>query len=79
MGEVQYFRGDDATLLNERGQNDECVKLLEELLEKAKAGEIVGLSGAVQFADGSTVNRSGGFLYSQRIVGALMAAVVRLC
>lgn len=77
MGEVRYFNnGDD--LLNERGVNDECVKTIEDILAKARAGEIIGVVVENQFADGSTGSARGGFLYNSRIVGGLMGSVMAL-
>lgn len=49
------------------------VKELEELLERAKSGEIVGLTGALLHHDKSTSYRLAG-LGSRALVGALAVA-----
>lgn len=76
MGEVRYFDG--GTMLNERGYNENCVKFLEELLQKAKDGEIVGICVGMQYADGSNGATGAGFVYNQRMIGSLMSEIMRL-
>ena len=58
-------------LLDTSGKNPDCVEQLERLLQKARDGEVVGIAGAVQFKDGSTSTHRSGFIYNQRIIGAL--------
>jgi hypothetical protein len=76
MGEVRYFH--DETILTDKGVNDDCVGYLEGLLDKARNGEVVGVAVAIQFADGSTASTASGFIFNQRVVGALMTQVVKL-
>lgn len=76
MGEVRYFQ--DESILSDKGVNDDCVEYLEHLISKARDGEIVGVAVAIQFADGSTGSTTSGFIFNQRIVGALMTQVVKL-
>lgn len=70
MGDVRYFL-DASPIINTSGINEGCVEQLERLLQKAKDGEIVGIAGSVQYADGSTSGHRAGFLRTQAIVGAL--------
>lgn len=76
MGEVRYFEGGEPIL--EDGKNPECVEYLEQMLEKARSGEIVGVAIAMQYADGASSSGRAGFLFNQRVIGALMQQVVRL-
>lgn len=76
MGEVRYIA--DEKMLSDAGVNEECIDMFEGLLRKARDGEVIGAAIALQFADGSTSSACCGFLFNQRVVGALMAHVVRL-
>lgn len=76
MGEVVYTSGD--TVVTERGQNDECVECLEGLLAKARNGEITGVCVAVQYADRSTGDAVGGFIWNTALIGCLMRVVHKL-
>lgn len=77
MGDVRYFL--DATpIVNTSGINEDCVEQLEHILEKARNGEIVGIAGAVQYADGSTSGHRSGFLRIQAIVGALFCQMTSI-
>lgn len=75
MGEV--ISKDGATMLNERGQNDDCVETLERLLQKAKDGEIVGVAVSVQYADRAVGESIGGFIWNRPCIGSLMCMVAR--
>lgn len=76
MGEVRWFT--DEVILDERGQNEELVKTLEEMLQKAKDGEITGMNAGIQYADGSNGSFGSGFVKNQGMIGALMTQVFRL-
>jgi hypothetical protein len=58
--------------------NEELVKLLENLLARAKTGEVVGIAAAVQLDDGGATSPYAGALREGIIVGRLMRHVVRL-
>lgn len=75
MGEVVYTDGD--VMLNERGQNDDCIETLERLLQKAKDGEIVGVAASAQYADRSVSESVGGFIWNSPCIGSLMCMVAR--
>lgn len=77
MGEVVYKDG-SSIVVSERGQNDECITCLRELLDKAENGEVTGVAVAVQYTDRSVGETIGGFIYNRPLAGALMALVMRL-
>lgn len=76
MGEVVFTSGE--TIITDRGQNDDCVVCLENLLSKAKAGEVTGVCVAIQYADKSTGTAIGGFVWNSALIGCLMRMVHRL-
>lgn len=78
MGTVQYFSGNQDTIVDERNQNQHCIEILEDLLEKAKSGEVVGVSVAIQYFDHSTGEAMGGFLRDRSIMGSLLCLIQRL-
>lgn len=51
--------------------NEYCVAVCEDLLERARSGDIVGIAYAVQHSDGGVADRMSGFLQHQPIVGRL--------
>lgn len=73
---VVTMHGDE--IINDRGVNPQCVAAARSLIAKARAGEIVGFVGAVQFADGSTGELYGGFIRQRPIIGVLMERVAHL-
>lgn len=76
MGKIHHIYGDE--IKSSSGVNEICIEGLESLLEKARNGEVVGVSIAAQHPDGSTTGYCSGFLYNARIVGELMIQVTRL-
>lgn len=76
MAKVVYTNGDE--IIGDRGHNENCVKSLENLLQKAKDGEIVGFSAALQYADQATGTASAGFTWNSAMIGCLMILVNRL-
>ena len=51
--------------------NENTVAVLEELLEKAKSGEIVGVCAAILYHDKLAGYRIGGFIGGYAMLGAL--------
>jgi hypothetical protein len=76
MGELVHIDGE--TIASSSGENEECILRLEELLDKAKNGEVVGIVCAVQYADGAHGCAEGGFVYDVRMAGELFCAATRL-
>lgn len=76
MGVVIDTDGNEVS--SERGINETCVECLERLLSKAKDGEIVGVSVAIQYLDGSTSSTVGGYIYNRRIIGEMFTRMMML-
>lgn len=76
MGDVRYFK--DEVILNDRGENEALVGFLEEMLKKAKDGEIVGMAGGVQYVDGAGGDFTAGFVRNQMMIGTLFCAITGL-
>lgn len=57
-----------------RTRNESVIEVLRELLEKAEAGEIVGVITAQIYHDGLSGFRIGGLVGSYSMVGALEMA-----
>jgi hypothetical protein len=73
MGSLHHIEG--VEIIDQSGVNPDCVECLEELLSKAKGGEIVGVTVAAQYADGSTTGHTHGFIRSTRVVGEMMLLI----
>lgn len=56
---------------HEKQPDPDCVKAAEMLLERAKAGEIVGVSIVATYSDGAATFWSGGFVGGFSALGAL--------
>lgn len=48
-----------------------CVSALEDMLERARAGEVIGVAMAVMHSDRSSSFTFGGYLDSYGVIGAL--------
>lgn len=75
--EVVYFSNKDV-MKDASNQNAACVAALEELLQKAKDGEVVGIAYAVQYQDRSAGNAAAGFLFDTQIIGCLTRQIHRI-
>lgn len=76
MGDVSNIHGD--IIVSELGCNEDCTEVLEDLIEQARSGEIVGFVGAVQYRDNAAGITEGGYVRRYPVVGALMALVNKL-
>lgn len=76
MGTVHHIQGDEISGID--GVNEFCVEALEGLIAKANTGDVVGVSVAIQHADGATSGWTAGFVYNSRIIGELMLQLTRL-
>lgn len=76
MGTVVYT--DNSQVMSERGVNENCVSSIEDLLQKAKDGEITGYCGAIQYSDKSTGTVLAGFTWNSALIGCLMRLVHKL-
>lgn len=63
---------------NEKNVNLHCVEAIEDFLQRAKDGEVVGVIIVGQCRDGSTCDGSAGFQRPTRMAGHLMAMVHEL-
>lgn len=57
---------------------ENCVQVIEELLERARSGEVVGIVGAVQYYDDTSTYQLGGRCGSFALLGALQVALFLL-
>lgn len=69
MGVVLFKDGDQ--IVGNEGYNEECVAFLEDLLERSKQGEIIGVCAAVQYADKSAGDGQAGFFWKTGMIGCL--------
>jgi hypothetical protein len=73
MSNIKSITGE--TLSDGKTPNEMCVKGLEEMLEMARSGEIVGIAGAVQFHDNSGGYHFHGHVGSYSVLGALQVGL----
>ncbi|TNE43431.1 MAG: hypothetical protein EP341_11455 [Sphingomonadales bacterium] len=62
---------DGGPVIDGRDPNPDCVAELEDLLEMARSGEIVGIAGTIIHHDEGTSRITAGFCRSPRVVGSL--------
>lgn len=78
MSDEKVVRLHGGSAVFQPGTPDEIVvKLAEDLLERARAGEIVGVAIATEFHDGGTGDRRAGTL-SRGVVGRLFSLMQRI-
>lgn len=69
--DIRHIRGDE--IRPARGPNKNALDCITDVMGRVKSGEVVGVSIAIQYADGACGQVTGGFRKSWTTIGALEA------
>ena len=69
---------DGYPIKNSNNVNQDLIDGLESLLKDAHNGEIVGLTGAIQYGDNATGGFAFGFRKITPIIGALQRQIIKM-
>lgn len=67
--ELRHIRG--ACIRSKRGVNESAMETIGRVARMVESGEVVGVSIALQYADGSAGRTTGGFRQAWPTIGAL--------
>lgn len=77
MSEVVSLRGRGAPIAQPGSPDENVVKTAEELLERAKAGDVIGIAFVATHSDLASTNQSVGRC-TRSMVGCLFALMARI-
>ena len=75
MGDVKSLYGGP---VRPPGADEDCVRLVRELLEKAESGEITAISAVLHHQDDCTSMNFAGFYHARSMIGALEMLKARM-